>query len=70
MGDFPIHHSIIGFSTETDNVYCAVRAECLNINEVNMSLSTRRTVIYSMSAHVSFDVYEVALGDLEVEGII
>jgi len=35
-----------------------------------MSLSTRRTVFDSMSAHVSFVVYEVALGDLEVEGTI
>jgi len=52
--DFPIHDSIIGFSTETESVYCAVRAECLNINQVNPRLSTRRTVFDSMSAYVSF----------------
>ena len=35
-----------------------------------MSLSTRRTVFDSMSAHVSFVVHELALGDLDVEGKI
>ena len=68
--DFPIHDSIIGFSTETESVYCAVRAECLNINQVNPRLSTRRTVFDSMSAYVSFVVHEVALGDLQEERTI
>ena len=70
MDDFPIHYSVIKFSTETESVYCAVRAECLNINQVNPSLSTRRPMFDSMSAHVSFVVHEVTLGDLEVEGTL
>jgi hypothetical protein len=65
-----MHHSIIGFSTQTESVYCAVRAEYLNINQVNLSLSTWRPVFVPMSAHVSFVVHEVALGDLEVETTI
>ena len=37
-----VQHEMISFVTETTSVYCAVRTECLNVVQVNISLPKGR----------------------------